>query len=168
MSSSNQMTDPAHDPSLEALEREAEVFTRYLIGQSATEYIITKYRAGHHAIPYRHASLDSPTDRLLTVVARSGRLGIWLADPYARVVRPQGALRQKLVLLAAILESSPSFHRGMIGSQGMSRMRAVASMLAIGVGFAIRLALASILLGPPTFLSTLQRRTRQETAGTRG
>jgi hypothetical protein len=135
-------------PSPEALRREAEVFTRYLVARSPSDYVAAKYRDGHRVIPYRGTTGTLPIDVFLVRAARRGVVSVWLADAYARIFRRHGPLRQKLVLLTAILESSPSFHEDINGSKSTSRVRVYLELLAMGLGFAARLAVATLAFGP--------------------
>jgi hypothetical protein len=84
------------------LERECRVFTRFLIARRPEPYVVAKYAAAHAAI-----DLD-PADRLERFVlrlARLGTIGTLMADAWARFFAPRSALRKKLVLLLAILET---------------------------------------------------------------
>jgi hypothetical protein len=139
----------------ETLRREAEVFTRYLVGRSPSEYVATKYRDGHRVIPYRGTPGTLPIDVFLVRVAGRGVVLVWLADAYARIFRRRGPLRQKLVLLTAILESSPSFHEDMNGSKSTSRVGVYFALLAMGLGFAVRLAVATVAFGPVQLVGVL-------------
>jgi len=96
-------SDPAR------LERECGTFTRLLTGSPATPYVVGKYLEAHHVRPTFDVS--GRFERILVNVAASGPLVARLADAYARLRMPRGALRKKLVLLLAILETSPAFHR---------------------------------------------------------
>lgn len=89
------------------LERECRVFTRYLAGREPTPYVIEKYRAAH-AVDASYRT-DSAFDGRLVAVARLHPLLAWLVDAAARFLAPRGTLRKKLVLLLAILETSPPF-----------------------------------------------------------
>lgn len=142
------MAESVLAPSPEALRREAEVFTRYLVSRSPSEYVAAKYRDGHRVIPHRNAETILPIDAFLVRVARRGVTSVWLSDAYARAFRRHGPLRQKLVLLAAILESSPSFHKDIKGSVRTHRLRVYLALVAMGLGFAARLAVATLAFGP--------------------
>ncbi|NNG15086.1 MAG: hypothetical protein HKM89_01310 [Gemmatimonadales bacterium] len=141
--------------SAESLRREAEVFTRYLVARSPSDYVAAKYRDGHRVIPYRRLTGTLPIDELLVRVARRGVALAWLADTYGRIFRHDGPLRQKLVLLTAILESSPSFHENMTGSRSTSRVRVYLTLLGMGLGFVVRLAVAMLVFGPVQLVGAL-------------
>ncbi len=86
------------------------MFCHYLTGSHGTGYVIQKYLAGQAAMPAAGRRVDLLIDRWLLVVARTGPAGARLADSYARILRPHGPLRHRLVLFLAILENSPCSH----------------------------------------------------------
>ena len=102
------MSSSSREP---VLAEECRVFTRYLTGQPPTDYVVRKYQQGHQAIPYRLKGEEDAFDVFLAIAARRGPFMARIADAYARRARPHGVLRQKLSLLLAILENSPSDHR---------------------------------------------------------
>ena len=155
MSSCHPVAESLLASSPEALRQEAELFTRYLVGRRPSDYVAAKYRDGHRVIPYRDTPGTLPIDVFLVRVARRGVVSVWVADAYARIFRRDGPLRQKLVLLTAILESSPSFHEDMNGSKSTSRVRVYLTLLAIGLGFAARLAVAMLAFGPVQLVGAL-------------
>ena len=94
----------------QALERECRLITRYLIGGEPQPAIADAYRSYHNRFPDQ-VRPTSRFDELSVALARSGSLGLRLADGYTGLFRRQGALRQKIVLTLALLESSaPSHH----------------------------------------------------------
>lgn len=155
MSSHRPVADSLLAPSPEALHREADVFTRYLVARSPSDYVATKYRDGHRVIPYRGTTGTLPIDVFLVRAARRGVLLASIADAYARIFRRNGPLRQKLVLLTAILESSPSFHEDINGSKSTGRVRVYLALLGMGIGFAARLAVAVLAFGPVQLVGAL-------------
>src|SRR5262245_30972246 len=115
---------PATEPARSGLELAAEcrAFTRYLIGQDPDPYVVARYQDGHAAIPYRRSASRVPIDGALVLFASRGRVRARIADAYARVFRPHGALRQKLTLLLAVLENAPATHRRFTsGGNGLFR-----------------------------------------------
>ena len=149
------MIRPPLAPPPDTLRREAEVFTRYLVAEGPSEYVASKYRDGHRAIPYVHGQGGVPVDIFLVRVARWGRLAVRLADSYARIFRRTGPLRQKLVLLAAILESSPQYHIRFQSSEATSRPLVYGRLAGIALGFAVRLAIGVLVFGPVHLVSML-------------
>lgn len=86
------------------LEREFTQLARYVAGQSATAYQTAKYLDAHEA-----CALTPVTrfDRLLVALARTGGIGLAIADSYSGVLYRTATLRAKLVATLAILECSP-------------------------------------------------------------
>lgn len=142
--------------SVEQLRREANIFTRYLLSRAPSDYVVDKYQEGHRVIPYLNGADPLPIDALLLKVARRGVLPAWIADTYARIFRQSGPLRQKLVLLAAILESSPSFHSEMGGSKHTKRLSVFFGLIVLALGFAVRLPVAMLVFGPAHLLGALR------------
>jgi hypothetical protein len=83
----------------------------------------------------------------MVLFAARGGWRVRVADAYARIFRPHGALRQKLTLLLAVLESAPATHREFTsGGSGVAAAigRSALSLLGFGVAFLTGL----LLLGP--------------------
>ena len=92
------------------LEQECRTFTRYLVRRDPTPYVIGKYAAAHTASPAMAQAEGKGSSRFdvrLTAIARRHPLLAVMADAYARIFAPRGLLRKKLVLLLAIIETSP-------------------------------------------------------------
>jgi len=138
------------------IRQEANIFTRYLLSREPSDYVVDKYRHGHRVIPYLNGAETLPIDAFLLKVARLGVLPVWMADAYARIFRPSGPLRQKLVLLAAILESSPAFHSDMGGSKRSSRLQVYLTSVGLGLGFVARLTAAVLVFGPVHILGAFR------------
>lgn len=92
------------------LERECRTFTRYLVGSDPTPYVIGTYCDAHTA---SSAFAGDRFDHRLTTAARLHPVVTFIADAYARFFAPRGGFRKKLILLLAILETCPPFHREM-------------------------------------------------------
>lgn len=88
----------------EGLDRECDVFCRYLTGAGASEYVRERYRAAHERGAVDPESGATAFDRALVSIARSGPLVARFADAHARIFAAGGLLRRKLVLLLALLE----------------------------------------------------------------
>lgn len=128
------------------LERECSVFTRLLVGEAATPSIIAKYREAHTVL--EGCVPASALDRRLTAVASGGAARARMADAYARLFAPDTAFRRKLVLLLAILETSPPFHARIDRTEPRGpAMTIVRLALAGGVGALAALA-GVVLFGP--------------------
>jgi hypothetical protein len=91
------------------LDRECDVFCRYLIGQEPNNYVQEKYRKAHQQGCLRSGS-ECNADAFLVRVAAMGAWSTKIIDAYTRVFRPFSTVRKKLVLLLAILESCAPTH----------------------------------------------------------
>jgi len=127
------------------LAKECDVFTRHISGRPAIPQVSDQYAAAHRVLE----SME-PRDgheRWLLRVARTGPAACRVADAWARLAAPHGALRQKLVVLLAILEVSPPYAAELDQPRG-GPAREWVRMAASGLGFAGALALGVILFLP--------------------
>lgn len=95
------------------LAEECELFARYLTDEPPADYARERYRAAHRPGAEGDVGagpVDAEDARLLSY-ARAGGVRLRMADVYARFVRPGALVRRKLVLMLAILETSPPTHR---------------------------------------------------------
>jgi nucleoside-diphosphate-sugar epimerase len=128
----------------DALTREFAVFASYLGSSNTAPRAAASYARSH-------VSVAPPTDafdRWLVTVARRSATACSLADAYARFSRPYGALRRKLVLALAVLESSPAVHRDYDTANPSGRLFAWAAIAGAGLGWIARSVLAALLLAP--------------------
>src|SRR5262245_43793124 len=93
------------------LDRECNVFCRYLIGQTPNDYVRKKYRDAHGSRSLVGGGCISPWDALLIRIARISPWSTRITDVYSRVFYGSSLIRKKLVLLLAILESCAPSHR---------------------------------------------------------
>ncbi|MGE3525698.1 MAG: hypothetical protein AB7I33_07235 [Gemmatimonadales bacterium] len=140
---------PVPEADREVLAREGRRLTAYLLGSVPDEYVISRYTAAHARIPFRmNGTVPDPLDALLLRSAHGGRWRARAADAYARIFRPHGILRQKLVLLLAILETtSPA---GVRLTRGGDRgpFGAVLRLAGTLLGFALAFLTGLALYGP--------------------
>lgn len=139
----------------EALARECRAFTAYLTGLAPTPYVLEKYRRGHGRIPYLTQDPPKRVDRLLLGAASHGGLLLRCADAYARILRPSGMLRQKLVLTLAVLENSPPTHLRLNSAREGSPAVLILGVIGRGLGFSLSLLLGLLLFAPLHMFSTL-------------
>lgn len=132
------------------LAREAEVFARYLADAPATPYVVERYAAGHVALPAAAAAGDDVVLFAATIHPALTRV----ADAYARVFAPRSLLRHKLVLLLAILESSPGTHQA-FALRPASPVGVVLRLAASGAAFALSLVVGVVLIGPRHLLGRI-------------
>jgi hypothetical protein len=129
------------------LDREGRVFTRYLIGQEPTDYVIAKYRAFHALPTPRHPEPPTAFERLQLAAARWHPWLTRLADAYGRIFLPRGILRAKLILVLALLESSAPSYRAIDAVDEGSR-----SLLWVRLACSVAGALLALLVAVGLFL----------------
>lgn len=132
--------------SRDALLDECRVLTRYVAGCDADDYVVRKY-ADLQEAAVANAEPQVAVDRVLVDLARRGAAFARIADAYARFFRPRGILRCKLVLLCAILENSPGYHRRFTGGCDASAVGILARLAVVSVAFGCALA-AGLLVVP--------------------
>ena len=86
-----------------ALDHECSVFSRYLIGQPPSVYVLNKYRDAHAKLPSLRDEETEPFDALLIWLACRNPFLTKLVDSYSRVLFKRSRVRTKLVVLLAIL-----------------------------------------------------------------
>lgn len=135
------------DATAQVDERLCRSLTRHLIGRTPSAYVTERFARGLRSDTYLAGLRRGSADRVLDAVGRMGGPALSLADTYARFFAPAGEFRRRIILLAAILESSPdSFDAFEPPEPG--RFRSWMSLAGSGVLFAIRLPLAILLIGP--------------------
>lgn len=134
-------------PALEPLGGECRVFSRYLARQEPTPYVLRSYQRLCQLDPLSAAPLPL-IDRSMLTVARWGVLPARSADAYARMFRPYGPLRRRLILLLAILENSPPGDAPLQRASEGSRTRIVAGVVVSLLAGAACLLAGTLLLGP--------------------
>lgn len=126
------------------------MFARYLSGREADDYVVRKYVELHPAAEQAAGSRHAIDDVLVRFAAR-GPVRARVADAYARIFRPHGLLRCKLVLAFAVLENSPGFHRPFTGGSGGSLVGGALRFVAAGTVFVLTLVVGVLLFLPARF-----------------
>lgn len=129
-----------------ALAAECDVLTRHLLGTRPATAVVDAYVAAHERAPHFAASTTFDV-RLLRVATRHPVLAR-LADAYARLCAPTGLLRRKLVLLLAIVETTPPHYRAVDAPLASGRLATVAALAWHGVLAAAGAAVALVLFAP--------------------
>lgn len=132
----------------EPLAEECRVFTRYLAGREPDEYIRVRYERGHARIPYLQSGGLAGIDRTLLQVARLNPTLARAADIYSRFFHPTGALRQKLVLLYAVLENSPETHAWFNSGAVGGPVALLGGLVLNGLASGASLLLGILVIGP--------------------
>ncbi|MEP7380294.1 MAG: NAD(P)-dependent oxidoreductase [Gemmatimonadota bacterium] len=128
----------------EQLAREFAVFASYLGSAAPGARAAESYQRTHASI----APPSDTFDRWLVALARQSPMACALADAYARLARPYGTLRCKLVLTLAVLESSPALHRQYDTARPSGSVVAWSAIVVAGLGWMGRSAIAAMLLAP--------------------
>lgn len=130
----------------QALEQECLALTQYLLGCPPNSYVVQKYVDAHHAV--QALGYGSSFDRFLVRCARQHWLLTKLADSYARIFDSQGLLRKKLVLLLAILETSPPFFQAIDAVDGGSKLWLTVRLICRGSMAVISLVAGALVFFP--------------------
>jgi nucleoside-diphosphate-sugar epimerase len=138
-------------PCLATIDRECDVFTRYLVSQPPTDYIHKQYEMAVLARGLANDAEFAAFDRRTLSFARRNVFFTRVADAYCAIFHRHGALRRKLILLLAILEhaapTAARFDRPKIrGPIGIAT-----NLLLLGMSFGLSL-LAGIFLLLPSHL----------------
>jgi hypothetical protein len=97
-------------------------------------------------------------DEALVRFASGGPLRARVADAYARIFRPRGLLRRKLILAFAILESSRGFHEDFTSGHRGGGWSTWLVLARVGAGFALALGLGIVPFGPRQLLGGQETR----------
>ncbi|MBK6486546.1 MAG: NAD(P)H-binding protein [Gemmatimonadetes bacterium] len=127
------------------LAKEFATFARYLGTRRPSPRATSAYVRAHQSAA---AVRGDRFDRWLVALARRSALACGLADAYARLARPYGPLRRRLVLALAVLESSPAVHREYDTARPSARPVAWAALMTLGMGWMLRTACAVVVLAP--------------------
>ncbi len=98
----------------ESLVKEAEVFSLYLSGKKASNYVKEKYLSYNSKLI---AKSQSKFDKILFSIAKKNWFFTKFCDLYARFFRPQSLLRHKLAGMVSILECTPPYHTILVDSK---------------------------------------------------
>jgi NADH dehydrogenase len=134
------------------LAAECGVFTRYLSSSEPDAYVVRKY-IQTDAVVSRLEEPGLPVDGALLAFAAAGPVRTRIADAYARMFRPTGLLRRKLVATLAILENSPAHHGLFTRGSPVGAIGAAARIALSIAAFAFALGVGLVLFGPRQILS---------------
>ncbi|MET0181519.1 MAG: NAD-dependent epimerase/dehydratase family protein [Caulobacterales bacterium] len=129
------------------LALEARLFTRYLAGIESTADVERHYAA---ACVQRALSNDmtfSPFDREALALARKGAWFARCADAFCSFFSRGGALRRKLIVLTALIESVSPTNELYDGTRSPGKIGAFALLVARGFSFATAFISGIVMLG---------------------
>jgi len=132
----------------ERLERECDVFCRYLSGAAPSEYVRAQYLSAHATGVVEPEGGATRFERAVVALARNGPALTRVLDSYSRVFANGGLLRRKLVLVLAVLEVRSPHAEAIDTPTGTSSFAMLLVMAWLGVRFALSLAVGALLLLP--------------------
>lgn len=138
---------------LGALDAECRVFTRYLLRREPDEYVLDKYSAARQAVPA--LGPDGRFDESLLAFAAFGPSFARMADSYASLFYRTAALRKRLVLLLAILETRPPFHHTIDRTLEGSMPILISRMGLSATGALLNLVAGTLLFAPARIVMAL-------------
>jgi hypothetical protein len=89
-----------------ALDLEAHAFGRYLVGRTPSAELVARYRAANETLFTEPISAE---DQAIVAFARRHPWTVGPLDAATGLFRPGSALRNKILVMAAILEATPEF-----------------------------------------------------------
>lgn len=131
---------------LRQLEQECQSYTRYLIGQPASAYVIAKYKDFHQKIGVCEGA--GRFDRFLLSASARGPLWARLANTYATRWRKRSPVRRKLVLTLALLECAPPSFETLDRCPAGGGFGAILRLGLGALGYACSFFAATILFAP--------------------
>jgi hypothetical protein len=130
------------------LDRECEIFSRYLVSQQPTAYIRKEYKAALIARDLANDGDFSAFDRRTLRLARHNVLFARFADAYCALFHRQGVLRRKLVLLLAILEHTAPTATRFDAPKSRGRVGVSVNLFLAGIDFGLSMIMGVLLLLP--------------------
>jgi hypothetical protein len=130
------------DSSDAALAGEARLFGRYLVGREPADDHVARYVAASRT---HFSSPLAPDDAAILAWVRRHPWSIGMLDGAAGLLRPGGALRNRILQMAAVLESTPEF-----ADHFLPRQVGPLALLA-RVGVAGTIAVLQALVGAPLY-----------------
>jgi nucleoside-diphosphate-sugar epimerase len=144
-----------------ALEQECTAFSRYLVKQNPSRYVVDKYSEAH-ARSFLEGCKTNHFDRLLLGMAIVHPALAKLVDCYTGIFLKSATVRNKWILLLAIMESCAPSYEYFDASDSSNKSALFARMILQGIVFLICLSLSTIVLTPLRLVlatySTLLRR----------
>lgn len=139
------------------LEREAVVFARALIGAEPSPLAVQHYVRACRAHGLADDAAFSPFDRKTLAMARKGPAAARRADAFCALLHRRGALRRKLIAMAAILESAAPTNQAFEPGPAKGPLAAVFKLAGLGFGFVAAFALGALALAPARLTAATRR-----------
>jgi nucleoside-diphosphate-sugar epimerase len=130
------------------LDRECVTYTRYLVRQDPTEYIVEKYCDAHQYSEVLDDTNAPAFSNFLVRMSARNSFFTQLADAYTSIFYKRSLFRNKLVLLVAILESCAPTYPSFEVPDATNIVGVIFQMSLRTVGFVLALLLSTILLSP--------------------
>lgn len=122
-------------------EEEAAIFARYLVRGVAPADVVARYR---EAVTRLFPDPETPRDRALLAFVRRHPWSVGCLDAAAALVARDSRLRQRLLVMAALLETTPEGAAEFLPREpGLGGL--AFRLPAIGLGAVARLALGLVL-----------------------
>jgi NADH dehydrogenase len=137
------------------VDHECRVFTRHLLGMAPDALVLASYQRAVATVPALAPAGN--WDRALLAVARRGVLVARCADAHAALFARSSALRKRLVMLLAILETRPPFADEIDRAVGGNMPVAIARVALRGLGSILGLVVGTVLLLPLRLASAARR-----------
>ncbi len=143
-----------------SLEEECELFSRYLIGEKPTSYVLEKYADAHENADLPGAVHVTSFDSLLLEIATFHPVTTAAVDSYTAIFCSRAIFRQKIVVLLSILESSSPSYLHFESPDPSSKAVLLLKMLAKVALFGVRLLVSMVVFLPLQSMSKLLSITR--------
>jgi len=138
------------------IDREVDVFSRYLVNEAPTDYIRKQYSVAVVARRLVNDDELSTFDRATLNLARRHVSFTRFTDAYCTIFHRHGVMRRKLTLLLAILEHTAPIATQFDRPKVRGPVSAVANLLVQGATFSLSLIAGTLLLLPAQLLSLKQ------------
>lgn len=130
------------------MAQEIGVWSRYLAGLSPSPKVVARYIDAHGQNVVSPEEVSGAFDSALLRIARGGPFLARACDVHARVFRPGGVLRRKLVLALALLETDRHSHGRVDAVGGDSRLGLVVAIAGWGLRFLLLFTLGLLFFVP--------------------
>lgn len=143
------------------LERECRTYTRYLVGQNPTKYVIEHYIDFHCKSDALNRDKLNGFDQFLVVFSGRNYINARLADCYTSLFCKESVVRKKLVLTLALLECTPPFFVSLDRVDRGGTIGAIARLARGVVQYVLALAVSVVLFTPVRLVIALSSQRRE-------